>query len=69
MDKKNIINHLITLNNERDNLRHKLMQPKTKAHLKHLLERIDSITAEISLEIGYLENEVRREEALLNMQD
>ena len=69
MNKNNIIKHLITLNNERDNLREKLMLPKDKAHLKHLLERVGSITAEISMEIGYLENEVRRENALLNMQD
>ena len=61
MDKEQIINHLITLNNERDNLREKLMLPKDKAHLEHLLERVDSITAEISMEIYHLESLRRKE--------
>tara|TARA_R100000808_G_C2146675_1_gene154615 strand:- start:2348 stop:2557 length:210 start_codon:yes stop_codon:yes gene_type:complete len=69
MNKQKIIKNIIELNNERGNLREKLMLPKDKAHLKHLLERIDSVTAEMSMEIVYLENAVNKEQALLNMQD
>ena len=54
------IKNIIELNNERDTLRERLWIPEVinqhKGDVSPILERIDSVTAEMSMEIDCLEN-------------